>query len=651
MKLASLLALLAGTLTLASILTPPQVASIRGSGQRPDILIADFEGDSYAGWEVQGSAFGTGPARGALPNQQAVRGFRGRGLINSYVHGDASTGALLSAPFVIKRRRINFLIGGGRHPGQASLNLLLDGKVVRTATGRDSEMLLWSGWDVSEYEGRTVRIQFVDEVTGGWGHLNVDHIVQSDSEPVNEDDRDGAIQRAEESVRDAARRAETDPTRPVYHFRAPGNWMNDPNGPFWHKGWYHLFYQHNPYGDQWGNMHWGHARSRDLLRWEHLPIALWPSLNKGEEHVFSGSAALDRKGIPALFYTSIGHSVPEMWAAQPEDPELIRWRKLPGNPILTATSQGTKFDDWRDPYVFEAGGKTFLIHGGNLNQAKGGQAVVALYRARNPELTDWEYRGILFRHPDAKVVNIECPNFFALGRKWVLITSPHRACDYFVGDFDPVTEQFTLERSGMVDFSDQFYAPNGLSDPKGRRIIWGWIRGFKEGRGWNGCLSLPRVLSIAPDGVLRQEPAPELRRLRGRHAKLTNVRLEGTSLLPLTDDCLEMTLDLDLLSASRAGIRLRRFSNGGSPETIAFDGSSLDIPGQKIPVRPNGQKRRVNLRIYFDKSVLEVFVNGGRECATRVIYPGESNPGLELFSEGGEAHFRSVDAWEMKSIW
>ena len=100
--------------------------------------------------------------------------------------------------------------------------------------------------------------------------------------------------------------AESDPARPAYHFRPPANWNNDPNGTIFYKGWHHLFYQLNPYGSEWGHMHWGHARSRDLVNWEHLPIALWPSLEKGEEHVFSGGAIIAADGRPRLFYTSIG---------------------------------------------------------------------------------------------------------------------------------------------------------------------------------------------------------------------------------------------------------------------------------------------------------------------------------------------------------
>src|SRR5439155_17724157 len=144
-----------------------------------------------------------------------------------------------------------------------------------------------------------------------------------------------AIDRAMTADRDAARRIGNHPARPTFHFLGPANWMNDPNGPIFYGGYYHMFYQHNPYGDKWGHMHWGHARSKDLVHWEHLPIALWPSKTQGEEHCFSGCAALNANGEPMIFYTSIGHPKPECWIALPEDKDLLRWKKFDGNPVLT----------------------------------------------------------------------------------------------------------------------------------------------------------------------------------------------------------------------------------------------------------------------------------------------------------------------------
>ena len=122
----------------------------------------------------------------------------------------------------------------------------------------------------------------------------------------------------------ARKRVEKDPARPIYHLQPPALWSNDPNGPIFYQGTYHLFYQHNPYGDDWGHMHWGHFQSKDLAHWEHMPIALAPSEDLGEEHCFSGCATVTKKGQVMLIYTSIGKRLPEQWAAVPEDDELVR---------------------------------------------------------------------------------------------------------------------------------------------------------------------------------------------------------------------------------------------------------------------------------------------------------------------------------------
>lgn len=446
-----------------------------------DLVFADFEGDSYAPWEVSGEAFGTGPARGTLPNQQRVEGFLGKGLVNSYLHGDLSTGELRSPEFTIRHDYINFLIGGGEHPGKTSLQLLLNGEVVRTATGLDEERLQWHTWNVKEFKGALARLVVVDSAKGGWGHINLDQIVFGDTAKTRPGPQDPIV-RAMASIEAAAVVAARDPLRPAYHFRPPGNWMNDPNGPIFHNGFLHMFYQHNPYGENWGHMHWGHARSRDMIQWQHMPVALAPSKELGEEHVFSGSATLDGQGRPMIFYTSIfaGRSAgehAEQWAAI-GDERLVTWRKHPANPILEESIHGgQKIWDWRDPYHFKYRGHSYLVLGGNTNQGKGGGAVVTLYKALNSDLTRWEYLGILFKHPDPDVVNIECPNFFELDGKWVLIVSPHRRVEYFTGTFDGKT--FVPETRGLVDHSDNYYAPNGAFDPKGRHWLWGWVRGFE----------------------------------------------------------------------------------------------------------------------------------------------------------------------------
>jgi beta-fructofuranosidase len=258
-----------------------------------------------------------------------------------------------------------------------------------------------------------------------------------------------------------------------------------------------------------------------------------------------------------------------------------------------------------------------MVHGGNLNKAKGGQAVVSLYEAENPELTKWKYRSILFQHSDPKVVNIECPLFFPLDGKFVLITSPHRACDYFIGTFDPEGGKFTFESQGMLDHSGQFYAPNCLEDAQGRRILWGWIRGFPERKGWNGCLSLPRVLSIK-DGRLVQTPAPELAKLRGPELGdgLSGEQLE-------IEFVWDGKQDLPLLDMFKA-------RNG-----------QLELFGAKISMPSTSE--RTKFRIFADRSVVEVFLNDGQEAITRVTKLKEVSSTAKMVSDW--------KAWELKSIW
>lgn len=151
-------------------------------------MIADFEGADYGTWWMEGTAFGKAPARGTLPGQMRVSGFEGKGLANSFNGGDPATGLLTSPPFVIERKHLSFLIGGGGWPRKTCINLIVDGEAVRTATGPNlkpggSEALAPASWDVSDLDGQSARIQIVDLATGGWGHINVDQIVACDTPP------------------------------------------------------------------------------------------------------------------------------------------------------------------------------------------------------------------------------------------------------------------------------------------------------------------------------------------------------------------------------------------------------------------------------------------------------------------------------------
>src|SRR5262249_30830684 len=185
-----------------------------------ELLFADFDGDAWGNWKATGDAFGPGPAHGALPGQQPVTGFVGRGFASSFVGGDKSTGTLTSVEFTITRPYLNFLIGGGNHPGEASMDLLIDGRVAYSATGIESERLSWHTWQLFPVLNQKGRLQIVDGHTGGRGHVSVDQITLSDRPKVIPYAND-PITSAMASLAEATSRAEQDATRPVYHFLAP----------------------------------------------------------------------------------------------------------------------------------------------------------------------------------------------------------------------------------------------------------------------------------------------------------------------------------------------------------------------------------------------------------------------------------------------
>jgi len=326
------------------------------------------------------------------------------------------------------------------------------------------------------------------------------------------------------AVRAAIPQAEKDPTRPVYHFRPPAQWMNDICGAIYYKGYYHVFYQYNPFsGDRWGDDYtlWAHTRSKDLIHWEDLPWAILPMKDRGEQRCNSGCITLDDNNRPTIFYTFVPSQKEatrlgkrEHWGVISLDDDLIKWRRMKDEPQMAAGMNGVPAsinDGWSDPFVFRSAGRTFVTF-------KSCNGVVC--EAQDKELTQWTYAGKM------EGVDGECPNFFPLQDRWVLIRSTH-PISYIVGDFDAQAIHF--EKSGAEGVMDYgfgknppkdrswtrgLYGTNAFADQDGRRILLGWICGFKPKRGWNGCMSLPRILTLDKENNLIQTPAPELKTLR-----------------------------------------------------------------------------------------------------------------------------------------
>lgn len=475
-----------------------------------------------------------------------------------------------------------------------------------------------------------------------------DIIATGQFDPIEEFySREFLLARAQKCVDRAALSVKDESNRPTYHLLPPANWNNDPNGLLFYNGYYHLFYQHNPYSDFWDCVHWGHARSRDLVYWEHLPIALWPSIENSENHCFSGSSYLMNDGKPVLFYTSIGHKDPQQWAALPVDDELLQWQKHSANPILTMDMHnGQYIEDWRDPYLFCEKGETYMVIGGHPGGERGS---ILLYKALNPELTEWCYLGILL---SGEEYNWECPNFFKIDDKYVLIYSPHGQVKYYTGDLDLKNMKFIPETHGVIDSGahGNFYAPNTLQKSDGRRILFGWIAGFKRGQGWQGAISLPRELSINENGRLIQKPVAELAKLRKKIQKKPNMTFEG-NLIKIEAEQLQFELFLEIGAKGTENIGFRLRDENGKLYHIIINREVFIFGDEKNPVYPVLSERIKTVHIFFDRTVIEVFVNNGSACATKVIYPDKEDLIFEIFTTDKNMVIKNLDLWEMKSIW
>ncbi len=463
-----------------------------------------------------------------------------------------------------------------------------------------------------------------------------------------------ARENAEHALDEMATRAAGDPTRPTYHFLPVAGWMNDPNGTIHRSGWFHLFYQHNPYADVWNTIHWGHARSRDLVNWEHLPIALFPSRDLGEDSCFSGCCTITPAGQPVIFYTKVGprpeHAPREQWAAL-GDEELLAWKKHPRNPILTVDNHGGPAikGDWRDPYVFHTEGRTFMVVAATLADKAGGDFVVLLYESADPELSRWTFRNILIRKPGYEMSFFECPNFVKFGDRWMLLVSPYKPVEYYTGTFNLSTYTFAPSTHGRLDSGMDYYATNTAEAPDGRIILFGWVRGFRRGHGWDGCLALPRELDVDDAGNPVQRPARELERLRSDLIELEPQRVDEHEIIVGRGrdySCAEVECSFSLGPASAVELRLLRADDGRSAVDVQYDGHVFDVHGTKVPYDTDGE---ISLHLYIDRTVIEVFIDGGRKCLTKVVYTDEGDTGLSLRALGGEARLIAFRAWTLKA--
>lgn len=451
--------------------------------------------------------------------------------------------------------------------------------------------------------------------------------------------------------------------RPKYHFQPERNWINDPNGLIQWNGRYHLFYQHNPFGALWGNIHWGHAVSDDLLHWEHLPLALAPAVGDYDEFGCFSGCLVDNDGVPMIIYTGT-QAAPRGGMPYTQhanlafgSADLTKWEKFAGNPVIHAPLDD-ELTGFRDHCVWREGDEWLQIIGSG-RRGKGG--VAFLYRS--DDLLTWEYLHPLCEldTPTFDGVGVgemwECPQLLDLGAKHALVLSasyndtPTRTV-CLLGRYE--NRRFEPTGAQVLDFGEaSSYAPQAMRDDKGRTLMWGWI---PEGRddalcevaGWSGMLSLPRVVTLRDNGRLGFAPVPELQKLRGQHHRQPSA---------IQSDSLEICAMFKPTERVEIGVRCSaderaRIFYDPQTATLGIDRShsrpadcehDLSTLSGNYPLPADGL---LTFHIFVDNSVIEVFANG-EAVVTGRVYPSEN--GLGVVVSGGE--LCRFDAWELRGIW
>jgi beta-fructofuranosidase len=482
-----------------------------------------------------------------------------------------------------------------------------------------------------------------------------------------------------------------DPSRPQVHLVAPAHRLNDPNGPVYCNGRYHIFYQKGcPDGK-----HWGHAASPDMIRWKHLPDAIAPTKGGPDAvNCASGSCVIDN-GTPTIIYTGFR---PEVQCIATSDRDMLRWRKYERNPVIAGPPPGhyvmpksssaapdtapsdpgaIPLTGFRDPHVWKQGADWMMIVGSGFHR-RGGAAL--LYRSR--DLRQWEYLHPLcigFRdvmaagsrpHDTGEVW--ECPDFFPLGDRHVLIVSTMLRTQYFIGRYENL--KFYPEAGGCCDFG-HYYAATSQADARGERILWGWIREIEPRAGWGAAISLPRRLTIGSDGTMRYAFAREVESLRGEAISVPPGAIPaGTPQAwpQIHGDTLDLTVEMAPDKAEPCGLAVCRTPDGAEETRILYHPQqrtlSVDLtrssllPARTSPAIPRDAVRvlraplelaagePVRLRVVIDASVIEIIANE-RACLTARTYPSRADAlHVAPLAIGGPARLNRLVGYRLRAI-
>lgn len=429
-----------------------------------------------------------------------------------------------------------------------------------------------------------------------------------------------------------------DQHRPQFHFSAPQQWINDPNGLIHWNGEYHLFYQYNPHAAYWGAMHWGHAVSRDLIHWQDLPLALAPDQSYDKDGVFSGCAIV-HNGKPVIVYTGVSEGDQLPCLAYPDDESMRTFSKAPENPVIRERPDNL-VHDFRDHTMWHDGTWWYQV----LGSGDGTRAVAPLFRST--DLINWEYLGRLIESTDTVNEQLyECPDFFASGDRHVFITSPlpMRRVVFMSGEFDG--RRFTPMQRNLVDHGMSFYAPQSFTDEKNRRIMIGWCQEqcgeqLNRAMGWSGVMTLPRILTLDSDGQLMYHVAPEVAALEDEsltHGRAISIAQAQTMLQHISGDSLVIHATINGSTDSDIEFVVRYDPQSGEQTRIRWDiathelvcdmsQSSLNHTCATDTYRAKlhaNDRTQLQLSIYVDRSIIEVYAGDYTVCSLRV-YPTHS---------------------------
>ncbi|WP_409021780.1 glycoside hydrolase family 32 protein [Dellaglioa sp. P0083] len=424
-----------------------------------------------------------------------------------------------------------------------------------------------------------------------------------------------------------------------YHITAPAGWMNDPNGFCFFKGYYHIFYQHHPNSTQWGPMHWGHSRSKDLVNWESLPIALIPGDQEDQDGCFSGSAIVKDERL-YLIYT--GHNLKDKndpdsyWQNQnlAVSDDGITFEKFAGNPVISIPPEDNDAD-FRDPKIWFENGKYNIVIG---SKNKDGLGRVLMYNS--DDLEHWDYLGPIAtaKSVDSEGFVWECPDLFEIDGQDVLVMSPQGIkadklkyrnffqTGYLTGKFDEETHSLHHGEFTELDYGHDFYATQSMVTPDGRRIIFAWMDMWEspmpeQEDGWAGALTFPRELNMK-NGKLLMTPVEEIKKLREKVLLDITKPKDTTTIFEAPTKSFEYLGNFD--GQENVSVKIKNSDN-----KLLIEVSYQAVTGKVTLQKYNDDLLRetnvsvankLDIHLLMDNSSAELFMNNGEACFSERVY-------------------------------